>query len=107
MVRFHQLEDAIHYKMHHFKKVPLRKKTIQHATDIQICPDFRDVKMEKKCTCANGWYSWGQLKVKCPWVPVMPLEQSAQNLSRNMDVGATSTWQLKPGEYGLWLWASC
>ena len=50
---------------------------------------------------------WGRLNVKCPWVPVMPLEQSAQNLNRNTDVGAISTWQLKPGEHRLWLWASC
>lgn len=55
MVRFHQLQDAMHYKMHHFLKVPLKKKTILHAADIQICPDFRDVKMGGKCTCVNGW----------------------------------------------------
>ena len=62
---------------------------------------------KKMYMCKQMVVFWGQLNVKCPWVPVMPLEQSAQNLSRNMDVGAIGTWQLKPGEHGLWLWASC
>lgn len=43
---------------------------------------------KKMPICKRMVVFWGPLNVKCPWVPMMPLEQRAQNLNRNMDVGS-------------------